>query len=165
MRADGATDIRQENAMSKVHKLPVPQFPSLADEFERMFPSVLRRSLMRGSTGADLYEADWSPAVNVKESATEYTITADLPGVEAKDIKVELEDGVLTLSGERCVEKKEEKEDFRRFERFEGSFMRRFVMPDAADPEKVTAKSANGVLTVKVPKAPAKQPRQIKVES
>lgn len=151
--------------MTKVHKLPVPQFPSLTDEFERMFPSILRRSLMRSGPGADLYEADWAPAVNVKESDKEYIVTADIPGVEAKDIKVELEDGVLTISGARSEEKKEEKEDFRRIERFEGSFMRRFVMPDAAEPDKVSAKSTNGVLTVRIPKAPAKQPRQIKVES
>ena len=151
--------------MKNVHKLPTPSLPSLAEDLDRMFSTNLRRALMRSSGGNDLYDADWIPAVDVKEDDKFYTVTADLPGVDPKDVKVELEDGVLTISGDRCEERKEEEADYRRLERFEGSFMRRFVMPDAADAEKVTAKTANGVLTVKIPKMPSKQPRQIKVET
>lgn len=151
--------------MKNVHKLPVQSFPSLAEDFDRMFATNLRRALMRSSGGNDLYDADWMPAVDVKEDDKVYTVTADLPGVDPKDVKVELEDGVLTISGERLEEKEETEQDFRRIERFEGSFMRRFVLPDAADPEKVSAKAANGVLTIRIEKAPARKPRQIKVES
>ena len=109
--------------------------------------------------------ADWMPPVDIKEEAAQFVIHADLPGVDIKDIEVTLENGVLTLRGQRASEKKEETEQYRRVERVRGTFLRRFSLPDVADAEKVTAKCKDGVLEVTVPKREAAQPRRITIES
>ena len=109
--------------------------------------------------------ADWMPAVDIKEEATQFVLHADLPGVDIKDIEITLENGVLTLKGQRAAEKKEETEQYRRVERVRGTFLRRFSLPDAVDAEKVAARCKDGVLEVVVPKREAAQPRRIAIES
>ena len=109
--------------------------------------------------------ADWMPAVDIKEEPAQFVIHADLPGVDLKDIEVTLENGVLTLKGQRASEKKEETENYRRIERVRGTFLRRFSLPDAVDAEKVAAKCKDGVLELVVPKREAAQPRRIAIES
>ena len=109
--------------------------------------------------------ADWAPAVDIKEEPNQFVIRADLPGVDLKDIEVTLENGVLTLKGQRASEKKEETEQYRRVERVRGTFLRRFSLPDVADADKVSAKCKDGVLEVMVPKREAAQPRRIAIES
>ena len=109
--------------------------------------------------------ADWMPAVDIKEEATQFVLHADLPGVDIKDIEITLENGVLTLKGQRAAEKKEETQQYRRVERVRGTFLRRFSLPDAVDAEKVAAKCKDGVLEVVVPKREAAQPRRIAIES
>jgi HSP20 family protein len=109
--------------------------------------------------------ADWAPAVDIKEEPNRFVIHADLPGVEAKDIDITLENGVLTLKGQRSTETHEETEKYRRVERVRGSFLRRFALPEAVDAEKVSAKCKDGVLEVIVPKSVAAQPRRISIES
>jgi len=152
--------------MGSINKLPsTSPLLSLADELDRFFPSSMRRAMSRIDAGDDLFECDWVPAVDVKEDEKGYIVTADVPGVDPRAIKVELEDGVLSISGERHEERADEKEGFRRVERLEGSFLRRFLVPDAGDADGVTAKSANGVLTVRIPKAPARKARQIPIAS
>jgi HSP20 family protein len=108
--------------------------------------------------------SDWVPAVDIKEDKECFTITADLPGVNAKDIEVHAENGMLTIRGERDSQKKEEHEGYKRIERSYGSFFRRFTLPDTADTDKISAKSDNGVLTVTIPKHERMQPRKIAVE-
>ena len=108
--------------------------------------------------------ADWMPAVDIKEEPSQFVIHADLPGVDLKDIEVTLENGVLTLKGQRASERKEETEQYRRVERVRGTFLRRFSLPDVADAEKVSAKCKDGVLEVVVPKREAAQPRRIAIE-
>lgn len=108
--------------------------------------------------------ADWMPAVDIREEPNQFVIHADLPGVELKDIEVTLENGVLTLKGQRASEQKEETEQYRRVERVRGTFLRRFSLPDVADADKVAAKCKDGVLEVIVPKREAAQPRRITVE-
>ena len=109
--------------------------------------------------------ADWAPAVDIKEEPNQFVIHADLPGVEVKDIDIALENGVLTLKGQRAVEQREESKNYRRVERVRGTFLRRFSLPDAVDAEKVTAKCRDGVLEVLVPKRETAQPRRIAIES
>ena len=109
--------------------------------------------------------ADWMPAVDIKEEPTQFVIHADLPGVDIKDIEITLENGVLTLKGQRAAEKKEETEQYRRVERVRGTFLRRFSLPDAVDAEKVAARCKDGVLEVVVPKREVAQPRRIAIES
>ena len=109
--------------------------------------------------------ADWAPAVDIKEEPNQFVIHADLPGVDIKDIDITLENGVLTLKGQRAAEKKEETEQYRRVERVRGTFLRRFSLPDVADADKVSAKCKDGVLEVIVLKREAAQPRRIAIES
>lgn len=106
---------------------------------------------------------EWSPAVDVKETEKEYVIKADVPGVEAKDIDITLEDGVLTIRGERAWSNDQENESYKRVERAYGSFYRRFGLPDTADAEQVQAKSNSGVLEIVIPKQEKALPRKIKV--
>lgn len=109
--------------------------------------------------------ADWAPAVDIQEEPNQFVLHADVPGVEVKDIDITLEHGVLTLKGQRALEKTEESPTYRRVERVRGTFLRRFSLPDVADAEKVVAKCQNGVLEVIVPKRASAQPRRITIES
>lgn len=109
--------------------------------------------------------ADWRPAVDLDEEDNEYTIRADLPGVDVKDIDVSLEDGVLTLRGERREEHKKSENGRHRVERFTGSFFRRMTLPEAADSDQVSAHFDQGVLSIRIPKSEKKQARKIKVQA
>jgi HSP20 family protein len=109
--------------------------------------------------------AHWSPAVDVLEEAAQFTVRADLPGVEAKDIQVTADNGVLTIRGERHFEKREPQQaGFERFERVEGAFLRRFTLPDTVRADDIRARHNNGVLEVIIPKQPAAEPRRVNVE-
>ncbi len=103
-------------------------------------------------------EAGWSlaPAVDVAETEAEYEITAELPGLDRKDIEIRLADGVLTIRGEKRQGKDEKRKDYYLSERRYGSFTRSFVVPDV-DAEKIEAGFAKGVLTVRLPKSVAEQ--------
>ena len=115
--------------------------------------------------GSSVATSDWVPAVDIKEENDSFVIVADIPGVDPKDIEVNMENGMLTIKGEKESEKKEEREGYKRVERSFGSFYRRFSLPDTADAEKITAKSTNGVLEVRIGKQEQVQPRKISVNS
>ena len=102
----------------------------------------------------------WTPAVDIREDAEQFTITADIPGVEPKDIEVTMENGVLTIKGERKLEARDEGDNgYRRVERVYGGFYRRFTLPDTADAEAISAAGKHGVLEVTIPKRAALQPK------
>ncbi len=105
----------------------------------------------------------WTPAVDISEDEHRYVIRADLPGVDPKDIDVNLESDELTLRGERKEEKEEKGKNWQRTERFHGEFYRRFRLPESADPEHIQAHSDKGVLEIVIPKQPKTQPRKISV--
>ncbi|MBU6509935.1 MAG: Hsp20/alpha crystallin family protein [Gammaproteobacteria bacterium] len=109
--------------------------------------------------------SDWVPAVDIKEEDNRFLIHADVPGVDPKDIEITMEDGILTLKGERKSETREERDGYRRVERVSGQFFRRFTLPDTADAEGVSAKGVNGVLEISIPKQPKAQPRRITVKA
>lgn len=109
--------------------------------------------------------ADWVPAVDIVEEKDRFTLKADLPGVNSDDIDVSMEDGVLSLSGERKPESNGDIDGFKRVERASGKFFRRFSLPDTANAEKISARSANGILEISIPKAPQIQARRITVEA
>lgn len=94
----------------------------------------------------------WVPAVDIKDEKDHYAIRVDLPGVEIKDIEIFMEANMLTIKGSRDTKSKEEKENYTRVERFSGSFMRRFTLPEDADVETIDAHSKDGVLEIIVPK-------------
>ena len=108
----------------------------------------------------------WIPRVDIHEEAERFVVLADVPGVEAKDIDITAEHGVLTIKGERRLERKDtEKSGYERIERTSGSFVRRFTLPESANTESIKAKQVNGVLEVSIPKQPQVQPRRISVEA
>ena len=118
----------------------------------------------RGANGEEAGVADWMPTVDIKEEADAFVLYADVPGVEPKDIEVHMENGVLTLRGERKSVVQEERDLYKRVERVHGTFFRRFSLPDTADSERIAAKYTNGVLEVRIPKHEKVQPRRIVVE-
>lgn len=141
--------------MSLVRYEPWGLLNQLSKELDRSF---------RGSENSDVATSDWTPAVDIKENESGFVIVADIPGVDPKDIEVHMENGVLSIKGERESEKKEEKDGYKRVERSYGSFYRRFSMPETADATKINAKSKNGVLEVTIPKQEKEQPRKIEVQ-
>lgn len=108
--------------------------------------------------------ADWVPAVDIVEEKQRFVLRADLPGVAPENIAVNMENGVLSLSGERSTESHEDIDGLKRFERASGRFFRRFNLPDTADADAISARSANGILEVIIPKQPEVQARRITVE-
>jgi len=108
--------------------------------------------------------AQWMPAVDVHEQADRFVIRADVPGVDPQTIDIAMENGVLTISGERKSETSEQANTTaRRTERVSGSFYRRFSLPDTADAERVEARSEHGVLEINLPKKAQLQAKKIKV--
>ncbi|HEV2229325.1 MAG TPA: Hsp20/alpha crystallin family protein [Steroidobacteraceae bacterium] len=109
---------------------------------------------------------EWAPSVDISETEGEYLIRASLPGVKKEDTKVTIEDGMLTLSGERQQQEELKDEKFHKVESFYGSFSRSFALPDAVNEKAIKADSKDGVLTVHVPKikVEAKEPTKIAIQ-
>jgi HSP20 family protein len=107
----------------------------------------------------------WAPRVDVEETDKEVLVKADLPGVDPKDIEIQIADGVLTLRGEKKEQKEERKKDYHRIERFTGSFYRSIPLPSSADAEKVSAATNKGVVTVTIPKKTEALPKKIVVKT
>ena len=123
--------------------------------------------LLVPATGEDSPQnvIEWAPHVDIREEKDRFVLHADLPGVEAKNIEISLDKGILTLRGHRELETRDEKAGFRRIERVSGEFFRRFTLPETADSQSVRAKHANGVLEVIIPKQAQVMPRRIEVEA
>ncbi|MBT5320763.1 MAG: Hsp20/alpha crystallin family protein [Verrucomicrobiales bacterium] len=100
--------------------------------------------------GEGLQSAAWSPVVDIEESAEAYTIRAELPGLSKEKVKVTVENGALTLSGERDLERRVETKTFHRVERSHGTFTRSFTLPDDVDPESVAANFKDGLLEIQI---------------
>ncbi|MDX1456065.1 MAG: Hsp20/alpha crystallin family protein [Marinobacter sp.] len=140
-----------------------PQLPlasQLSDEmnrlFEREFPLLGRQWETLGG--------QWQPDVDIEQKTDKYIITADIPGVDPKDISVSMDNGMLTIEGKRESRVEEKKENYRCIEREYGTFYRSFSLPDATDAEKIKAHVHHGVLEVTVPKAETPQQKRIRVE-
>jgi HSP20 family protein len=136
------------------------------DDFGRRFWQPFRQSMF---AAAPLWrrEAIWgavAPAVDVTESEKAYEITAELPGMDEKNIEVKVADGALTIKGEKQEEKEEKKKDYYLHERHFGSFERSFDLPDSVDAGKIEASFKKGVLTVMLPKKPEAQKPAKKIE-
>ncbi|HEY2953283.1 MAG TPA: Hsp20/alpha crystallin family protein [Verrucomicrobiae bacterium] len=108
--------------------------------------------------------AEWAPLVDITEDEREYLIKAELPEVRKEDVRVSVEHGVLTISGERKFEKEEKNKKYHRIERAYGTFVRTFTLPDYADSERVNAEFKDGVLKVHLAKSEKAKPKQIDVK-
>ena len=135
------------------------------------FVDLLRRDLdrladpRRAAAGDHESVADWVPAVDIFEEENRFLLRADVPGVNVDDINVSMENGVLTLSGERRLEPKKEEAAAQRIERASGRFFRHFTLPETTNADGITAKCSNGILEVSIPKMPEVQARRITVEA
>jgi HSP20 family protein len=140
---------------------PLKELNELQNRFNTVFG---RTSLRQGNTEEALALADWAPAVDISEDDKEFVIKAELPGIKREEVKVTVEDGVLSISGERKTEKEEKNKKLHRVERSYGSFLRSFSLPEGADASKVNAEFADGVLSVRLAKTPKSQPKTIEVK-
>lgn len=113
---------------------------------------------------ASVATANWAPSVDISENEKAFTLLADIPGVDPKDIDISMEKGVLTIKGERSSENVEEGENYRRVERQSGQFYRRFNLPDSADADRIEARSEHGVLRITIPKQEIAISRRIEVQ-
>src|SRR5882724_5125497 len=136
------------------------------EEMNRRMTSIFGLSPLRRGDGQEetMTVSEWSPLVDITEDDKEYLIKAELPEVKKEDVKVAVENGVLTVSGERKSEKEEKNKKFHRIERAYGSFERSFIVPDDADADKVIAEFKEGVLRVHLPKSEKAKPKQIEVK-
>jgi len=133
----------------------------LQEGINRAFSSVTDSTSNNSSA-----TADWAPPVDIAEYADQFELFIDLPGVDPKSVEISLDNDVLTLSGERLVEKRvgdNHQLMSQRTERSHGRFHRRFILPDTVDTERVTAKGRDGVLEVTIGKQAKAQPRRIKI--
>ena len=135
-------------------------------EFENLLSRYNKGTSDSGSQlSNDLSFADWAPSCDIEEQEDRYVIKADLPGVDKKDIDVKLENGVISIRGEKQTETETGKGTKRhRTERFHGSFARSFTLPDAVKDERVEANYKDGVLSLVIPKAEEAKPKSIDIK-
>ena len=142
-----------------------------------MLPNILRRNRMPGLLD-EFFGTDWLndnymrdftptvPAVNISEDNQEYRIEVAVPGLNKKDVKIDLHNNVLTISSEKKEDTEEKKEDYMRREFYYSSFKRSFTLPETVDRDKIKASHNEGILTVNIPKKPEaveKGPKQISI--
>ncbi|MBV9268916.1 MAG: Hsp20/alpha crystallin family protein [Acidobacteriaceae bacterium] len=144
--------------------MPVIKYPNFGTDIED-FPAGLRvfqDSLSR--LFSEPTSRPWSPAVDIFENENELVLKADLPEVDPKNVGIQIENGTLTLRGERKFEENRNGKAVHRIERGYGAFVRAFTLPDTVDAEKVKADYKNGVLTVSLPKKELAKPRTVNIE-
>jgi len=134
-------------------------FREMEDFFEH-YPSGLRGGRGEASRMFD----SWTPTVDISETPKEFFIKAELPGVDKKDINLEIDHGILTMTGERHFEKEDENKKHHRIERFFGSFSRSFTLPDTVSNKQVDADFKDGLLTVKLFKTEVPKPETVKID-
>lgn len=137
---------------------PIDEMTTLRNRMDRLFAKF----------GDDyeepIFSGNWMPTTDVFETKDAIVVKAELPGMLEKDIDIELENNVLTISGERKFEEKTEEKGYQRFERKYGKFVRTFTLPPNVMAEKIDANYANGVLEVTIPKKEEAKPKKIKLE-
>ena len=142
---------------------PTTELSTLNQRMERLFDDVLGRGLWRSSEDRRL-RGNWVPAINILEKENAVLITADLPGLTAEDVEVTVDQGSLTIRGERKLNETEEGETYHRVERLYGSFERSFRLPSTIDSSKIEARFRNGEMVLTLPKKEESKPRNVKIE-
>ena len=144
---------------------------SAVDRLHRQIGQIFGSNVNAAAANGDSAEGNgaavvnWVPSVDVLEQADSFVVSADLPGIEPKDIQITADKGVLTVSGERKLTRTDEQKAVARLERVEGRFLRRFTLPDNVNTDDIRARHLNGVLEVTIPKVAAPAPKRVSVET
>ncbi|UVT20122.1 MAG: Hsp20/alpha crystallin family protein [Nitrospira sp.] len=147
--------------MALVRWDPFRELEEVSDRLNRMFARPAART-MNGKE--NMIVADWTPPVDISETEGEYQIKVEIPDVKKEDVKITLEDGVLTIQGQRKHEQEEKGKKFHRIERSYGSFARTFALPDVIEVDQVKAEFKDGVLNLHLPKSEKAKPKAIEVK-
>ena len=145
--------------MTIVRWEPLRELGSLQNEMNRLFNTVFDTPAPANSGTL----RRWMPAMDLVESGDHFVLRADLPGMSEEDIKIEFEDGTLTVSGERKAEHEEREEGYYRVERAFGTFSRSLTLPKGIDADAVSAQFDRGVLEIRIPKPEERKPRRIEI--
>jgi HSP20 family protein len=145
--------------MALIRWEPARELGTIQNEMNRLFNTFFDAP----TPGNGSAYRRWIPAMDLVETENDFVLRADLPGLSEKDVNIELEDNVLTISGERKAEHEERKEGYYRVERAFGSFQRTLTLPEGTDPQAVKAAFDRGVLEVRVPKPEERKPRKVSI--
>jgi HSP20 family protein len=148
--------------MALIRWEPVRELNSIQTEMNRLFNTFFDSPASAGTREGHTLQR-WIPPMDLVETENDFVLRADLPGLAEGDVNIELENNVLTLSGERKAEHEERKEGYYRVERSSGTFSRSLTLPDGVDPDAVRANFARGVLEVRIPKPEARKPRKVAI--
>ena len=146
--------------MALIRWEPSRELDTIQQEMNRLFGTFFDNQVGVNATRGT---RRWIPAMDLVEDEDHYVLRADLPGVSESDVNVELEDNVLTISGERHSEHEDKKEGYYRIERASGSFSRSLTLPEGVDPDSVHANFDKGVLEVSIPKPEERKPRRVAI--
>ena len=133
-------------------------------EIDDMFDRYTRAGLPRGGSQEIARTGDWAPRVDIAETDKAFVIKAEVPEVKKDDVKVTVDNGVLTVAGERKQEKEEKGKKFHRIERCYGSFTRSFALPDNVDEGSIKATFKDGMLSLEIPKTAEVKPKTVEVK-
>lgn len=138
---------------------PFRDLVTLRDKMNRLFEDA---ATGRGEE-KELISFSWAPAVDIYEDETQLVLTAEVPGINEKDVEIKIDDNLLSIQGERKLEKETKEENYHRIERAYGSFYRSFTLPNYIDQDKIRAEHENGVLKITMPKKAELKPRKVKI--
>ena len=142
---------------------PFHELTSIQERMNRLFEDFFGRTSLALGTEEPLGTWGFAPPADIYGDAHKLVFKVEIPGIEEKDLKVEIEGNMLTVSGERKSEQEVKEEHFRRKERHYGAFSRSFTLPNTVDPSKIEANYVNGVLAIELPKRAEAKPKQIKI--
>jgi HSP20 family protein len=145
--------------MALIRWEPARELQSVQTEINRLFNTLFDSP----TPTAGGVPRRWIPAMDLVEDGDEFVLRADLPGISEGDVKIELQDNVLTVSGERKAEREDRKEGYYRLERSSGAFARSLTLPDGVEPEQIKASFDRGVLEIHVPKPEVRKPHKVEI--
>ena len=129
------------------------------NSFDRIY-----REFFNEDSNLDRSSNNWTPSVDISEDDNKYSVSADLPGVDKKNVHINVKENVLTVTGERTVENSADSANYHRRERLSGTFKRCFRLPELVIEDKISAKFKNGILTIDLPKAEIAKPKEIEIK-
>lgn len=149
--------------MNTLQPTPRHRLQARADDpFKQLFDRFFQADDSQAD-GSSVVTSQWTPRVDIREDADRFVLFGDLPGVDPQTVEILMDKGILTVRGERTIDASSTESRYSRLERKHGTFHRRFALPDSADPDRITAHGANGVLEISIPKRPETTPRRIQV--